>query len=58
MGGRQRNDAASDGPLIELWDGRQGSVVPVATPGGAVLDAVTVRGDDVWAVGQIDNAGA
>lgn len=54
----QRNDATSDGPLVEHWDGRQWSVVPVATAGGAVLDAVTVRGGEVWAVGQTDNATA
>jgi hypothetical protein len=54
----QRNDATSDGPLVEHWDGRQWSVVPVATAGGAVLDAVSVRGDEVWAVGQTDNATA
>jgi hypothetical protein len=54
----QRNDATSDGPLVEHWDGGQWSVVPVATAGGAVLDAVTVRGDEVWAVGQTDNATA
>jgi hypothetical protein len=52
----QRNDATSDGPLVEHWDGRQWSVVPVASSGGAVLDAVTVHGDEVLAVGQTDNA--
>jgi hypothetical protein len=51
-------DATSDGPLVEHWDGRQWSVVPVAAAGGAVLDAVTVRGGEMWAVGQTDNATA
>jgi hypothetical protein len=54
----QRNDSTADGPLVEHWDGRKWSVVPVATAGGAVLDAVTVRGGEVWAVGQTDNATA
>jgi hypothetical protein len=51
----QRNDATTDAPLVEHWDGRQWNVVPVATSGGAVLDAVTIRGGEVWAVGQTDN---
>jgi hypothetical protein len=52
----QRNGIASDEPLVEHWDGRRWTVV--ATPGstGAVLDGVAVRGEDVWTVGQTDNA--
>jgi hypothetical protein len=47
----QHNDATFDQPLVEHWDGGTWSAVsvPAAAGTGAVLDAVTVQGGEVWA---------
>jgi len=54
----QRNDATSDTPLVEHWDGHSWAVVNVPSAGvtGGLLQAVAVRGGQVWAVGQSDDA--
>jgi hypothetical protein len=47
----QHNDATFDQPLVEHWDGGTWSAVsvPAAAGTGAVLDAVTLQGGEVWA---------
>ena len=54
----QRNDATSDTPLVEHWNGRSWRVVSVPSAGltAGLLQAVAVRGGQVWAVGQSDDA--
>ncbi|MCW2948448.1 MAG: Phosphoesterase family protein [Actinoallomurus sp.] len=53
----QRNDPSSDTPLVEHWDGKRWSVVNVPSAGAnGVLQGVAVRGGEVWAVGQTDDA--
>jgi hypothetical protein len=51
----QRNDASADRPLVEHWDGHRWSVVATGA-GGGLLDGVAVKGGQVWAVGQTDDA--
>jgi hypothetical protein len=53
----QRNDHSADSPLVEHWNGKRWSVVDVPTAGArGVLQGVAVRGGQVWAVGQTDDA--
>jgi len=53
----QRNDPSSDTPLVEHWDGHAWTVVDTAsTRATGLLQGVAVRGHEVWAVGQTDDA--
>jgi hypothetical protein len=56
----QRDGQSSDTPLVLHWDGKEWSTVATpATPaisGAALLQGVSVRGGQVWAVGQSDDA--
>ena len=54
----QRDDQGTDLPLVEHWNGTRWSIVDVPSAGveGALLQGVTVKGGEVWAVGQSDDA--
>ncbi|MEY9862200.1 hypothetical protein ABH935_007845 [Catenulispora sp. GAS73] len=52
----QRDDAHSDTPLVLHWDGRCWSEVHVPGADAALLQSVSVRDGEVWAVGQTDDS--